>query len=129
MHSREDLYRRAIRELQEELESKDSDRKKAMRKLRANKAEISQLTDSLLELQRGYQESLADRADHGGKEQYNDHHRSKSGQLSHAKGLVHATFACLAVVIWRFSHGAHASLHWKLVFSCFFPVSGFSCFV
>ena len=128
MHAREDLYRRAIREMQEELESKDSDRKKAIRKLRANKAELSQLTDSLQELQLAYQEGLAGRNDLGSEEskpKKAPQTKLRSGRLPHVAGLVHATFACLALVIWWFSQKDHASLHWKLVFSCFFPVSTF----
>lgn len=116
MHSREDLYRRAIRELQDELESKDSDRRKAIRKLKSNKEEIAQLTDQLMELQRAYNEGMAQ---HGADSRLEPSSFSDARQSS---VLVHATFAVVAAALWWFSQGNHAALHWKLVFTLFFPV-------
>lgn len=115
MHSREDLYRRAIRELQDELESKDSDRRKAIRKLKSNKEEIAQLTDQLMELQRAYNEGMSQ----DGVQRLDSSGISTARQSS---VVVHATFAVVAASLWWFSQGNHAALHWKLVFSLFFPV-------
>lgn len=112
MHSREDLYRRAIRELQEDLDAKDSDRRKALRKLRTTRDEINALGERLAEAQAAYGASAAAVGDDGGG----------SGALP-GRGLgVHATVVAATAAVWAFSQSDHAALHWKLVFTMFFPL-------
>jgi hypothetical protein len=127
MHTREDLYRRAIRELQEELDTKDSDRKKALKKLRSTKNEIEVLTERLTDLQAAYQASITDNINGGHHDQDADDDYQHTGAFStsspriHSVG-VHATMISAAGAVWFFSQTDHAALHWKLVFSMFFPL-------
>jgi len=130
MHSREDLYRRAIRELQEELDTKDSDRKKALKKLRSTKNEIEVLTEKLTELQTAYHSSITDEGHQGTEKEgyigtgghYNRPSLSSKGSRSIGSVGVHATILFAAAAVWWFSQTDHAALHWKLVFSIFFPL-------
>lgn len=119
MHAREDLYRRAIRELQDELDAKDSDRKRALKKLKSTKEEISQLTDRLSTLQQEYHSSAAvaaaSRGQGGGA--------APSGSMHGARLAVHGTFVIVVASVWWFCQKEHPALAWKLVFSMFFPVS------
>lgn len=113
MHTREDLYRRAIRELQEELDAKDSDRKKALRKLRVTKDEIASLTDRLAELQAAYESTNGE----GGS-----NHGGRGVPTNGGSFLVHTSVIATSAAVWWFSQIDHAALHWKLVFSMFFPL-------
>ena len=114
MHTREDLYRRAIRELQEELDAKDTDRKKALKKLRATKEEIALLSDQLAELQSVYEGTSNGGGGHGGS--------SSELAVVGSSFLVHGTMLATSTAVWWFSQVDHAALHWKLVFSFFFPL-------
>jgi hypothetical protein len=131
MHSREDLYRRAIRELQEELDTKDSDRKKALKKLRSTKNEIEVLTERLTELQAAYHATITGGRHQEEEEEYNGaggHYRRHSSLSTGSKSVsiarvgVHVTILSAAFAVWWFSQTDHAALHWKLVFSMFFPL-------
>ena len=123
MHSREDLYRRAIRELQDELDAKDSDRKKALRKLKSTKDEINQLTGKLTHLQAAYESNEANVAAslHSGRTPTPATRSAPTAAV--AAGIsVHATVAAAAASVWWFSQTDHAALQWKLVFAMFFPL-------
>lgn len=129
MHTREDLYRRAIRELQEELDTKDSDRKKALKKLRSTKNEIELLTERLTELQAAYHASITGGRHHDTEEDYTGaggHYIRPSLDSKGSRRLgsvgVHATVLSAVGAVWWFSQTDHAALHWKLVFSMFFPL-------
>jgi hypothetical protein len=135
MHTREDLYRRAIRELQEELDAKDSDRKKALRKLKSTKNEIEVLTDRLTELQAAYQATIttpggagrggANEGEYTHQHENIDHSPSTSSTSTKSMNNVvgvHVTVLLSAGAVWWFSQIDHAALHWKLVFSMFFPL-------
>jgi len=115
MHAREDLYRRAIRELQDDLDTKDSDRKRALRKLKATKEEISQLTGRMTVLQQEFQSNATSRDSAGAGA-----HRSKAATGTHL--LVHGTVGLAIASVWWFAQSEHAALQWKLIFSMFFPV-------
>jgi hypothetical protein len=126
MHTREDLYRRAVKELQEELETRDTDRKRALRKLRSTRNEIEVLTEKLTELQTAHQATIS----RGGagkmnQEQYQDLDYSLSTNTSNSSMIsvgVHVTVLCSAGAVWWFSQTDHAALHWKLVLFMFFPL-------
>ena len=132
MHTREDLYRRAIRELQEELDAKDSDRKKALRKLKSTKTEIEVLNERLTALQAAYQATVTTTAGHADSDDVygaGDHQNTNQGfeyknSTSSSIGSigVHLTVLSAAAAVWWFSQLDHAALHWKLVFSMFFPL-------
>lgn len=117
MHTREDLYRRAIRELQDEIDTKEGDRKKALRKLKATKDEISQLSLQLTELHHNFE------AQQDYYQLSNDPSGSFKGTSTHQHAIiVHLTFAIMTSSLWWFCQADHAALQWKLVFSMYFPV-------
>lgn len=127
MHSREDLYRRAIRELQDDIESKDSDRKKALKKLRQTKEEISQLTERLNTMQQTYFQNTSRRRGDAVSQgiEYDDYDTQGNKYPTATPNnpvQVHGTMALAALTVWWFAQSEHHSLHWKLTFSMFFPL-------
>lgn len=131
MHTREDVYRKTIKEMQDELESKDLDRKRALKKLKlvsGTKAELDALQQQLAELH--------DQADGGGGGYGGG---AASGVASAAAGVgqsgpgacglthldttvLHVTMAVLlALVLWFYRQECHA-IQRKLVFAVLAPV-------
>ena len=118
MHEREDVYRRALKELHEQLDTKDMDRRKALKRLKSTKDEMEDLEERFDKLQ---QEALR----HGNML---DSQGSALGYFaspaaSRGPFVTHVTFLVLAAVVWWFSTSEHPSIQWKLVFAMFFPVS------
>ena len=128
MHAREDVYRRAIRELQEELDMKNGDRRKALKKLKITKDEIASLTEQLEHVQRAYELQEKDYIHtpsqyDNNNDQYQYRHSTIPSLYSSSSLQVHCTMILTALAVWWFSQGDnHAAVHWKLVFSLFFPL-------
>ena len=128
LHAREDLYRKAIRELQEEIHAKDSDRKRAMRKLKTTKEEIAHLTESLSFLRREYEHGVGTPQIAGKDAEESDSILQTRHVPSHHMGggyihvSTHISFMLLLVLVWMFSKLQCGALQWKIVLSVFFPV-------
>jgi hypothetical protein len=119
MHSREDLYRRAIRELQEEVDAKERRTKAATRKLAATREEIAALNDRLAAQQERY---IAGGAAAGPAAPSVDGGASDAAAPAPppaplSRLALHATVAAAAAGLWWFCQEDHPAVHWKLVFS------------
>ena len=114
LHTREDLYRKAIREMQEDLDAKDSDRKKALKKLKSTKEEIALLSENLAAVRGEYEKGNAnEHMDADGRQ------RAVDGM---GQGLIHASLLLLLGMLWLSSKQESGALQWKIVLSIIFPV-------
>ena len=119
LYAQGDLYRKAIRELKEDLDAKDTDRRRALKKLKHTKEEIAVLSESLSMLRRQYEKDSTEQehmvfdakkkeVQEGGHQQY--------------RTVVHVSFGLLALMFWLFSRTDTGVLEWKIVMSVFFPI-------
>jgi hypothetical protein len=120
LYAQGDLYRKAIRELKEDLDAKDTDRRRALKKLKHTKEEIAVLSESLSMLRRQYEKDSTEHEqlvfDAKKKE------AKEGGGHDQYRTVVHVSFGLLALVFWLFSRTDTGVLEWKIVMSVFFPI-------
>ncbi|KDD76217.1 hypothetical protein H632_c311p1 [Helicosporidium sp. ATCC 50920] len=103
MHSREDSYRAAIRDLQEELANTSGDRRRILRRLKQTTSEMGLLSQRL--------EMAGD--------------TKAEGELAALPGSrlgLHVSMAMMALAVWWFYTQEHAAVQRKLTFSILFPL-------
>ncbi|KAL4438502.1 hypothetical protein ABPG77_000150 [Micractinium sp. CCAP 211/92] len=110
MHLREDQYRQAIAELQEALEAREGDKKKALRSLKKTRMEVEMLAEQLAQLQEQPAGAGSSRGGEGG-----------SAQPS-LRGL-HLSMALLACASFWYYQQDQSPLHRKLVFTVLSPLA------
>lgn len=119
LHAREDLYRKAIRELQEDLDASDSDRKKALKNLRRTKEEISVLSDRLSTLRQEYEKGAGAAQEEPGTVDVTVRRQTPMNSV-----VVHISFVVMVLTVSLFSRRVPGGgLPWKLVLSVFFPMT------
>ena len=115
LYAQVDLYRTAMRELKDDIEAKESDRKIALKRLKSTKEEIRVLSEKLYEKE---DEGLAARSLGGGR-------RHDVGVLSGAPsaGMSVSFLLCvLCVVLFQNYSVSSTVLEWKVVMSVGFPI-------
>lgn len=120
LHAQGDLYRKAIRELKEDIEAKDTDRKKALKKLKHTKEEINILSENLNVLRNQYEKDniheAFDKDENGAGVTYGHFERV---MLT----TIHGSFILTVLMILSFSRSEFDGiLEWKIVMSVFFPI-------
>jgi hypothetical protein len=117
LHAQGDLYRKAIRELKEDIETKDTDRKKALKKLKHTKEEINVLSENLSVLRRQYEN------DNTAFEK-NEFDKGANGQFERVVLMtIHGSFLLTIFMMLSFSRSdCDQVLEWKIVMSIFFPI-------
>lgn len=129
MHRREDIYRKAIKELQDDIDAKNTDRRKAFRRLKHYKAELDTLTEQLTTLQREY----ADAVGVDPSQEYTPGTNSSirenrytdfpsSPRKNNNTSVMHFSMGVTILSIWWFVQTEHPSILWKLLFAMFFPL-------
>jgi len=117
LHAQGDLYRKAIRELKEDIETKDTDRKKALKKLKHTKEEINVLSENLTLLRKQYEKDNVESE----KDEYDGvaHGHFQRVMLT----TIHGSFLLTIFVMLSFSRSDYDRvLEWKIVMSIFFPI-------
>lgn len=117
LHAQGDLYRKAIRELKEDIEAKDTDRKKALKKLKHTKEEINLLSENLSLLRKQYEKDNAasEKNEYDGLP-YNNFERF-------VQSTIHASVLLTVFMMLSFSRSDFDGvLEWKIVMSIFFPI-------
>lgn len=117
LHAQGDLYRKAIRELKEDIETKDTDRKKALKKLKHTKDEINVLSENLNVLRNQYEKDNA-------ASEKEDFERLANGNFERAMLMtIHGSFLITIFMTLSFSRSdCDQVLEWKIVMSIFFPI-------
>ena len=108
MHIREDLYRKAIKELQDELDQREVDKKKALRKLRLTKERMATLE--------GKEEGLH------GQDPTLLMHESESPPSESSFGLHISMGTLLTAVWWLYQTNECSAMQRKVLFSILFPL-------
>lgn len=149
MQQREELYRKKLLELRGELELRDKDRRKAMRKVKQLTNEVSALQGHLAEVhdETAYRAAATAAAAAGEREEAHTNGLANGGspmmsssfadlseplQLhgrtrgAHSSGVSSTSLllslACLAVALWSFFDSDPQSVHKKVVTAMLFPV-------
>lgn len=117
LHAQGDLYRKAIRELKEDIETKDTDRKKALKKLKHTKEEINVLSENLTLLRKQYEKDNVE------SEKYECEGLSHGHFQRVMLTTIHGSFLLTIFVMLSFSRSDYDRvLEWKIVMSIFFPI-------
>lgn len=122
LHAQGDLYRKAIRELKEDIEAKDTDRKKAMRKLKHTKEEINMLSENLSLLRKQYETdnvTMSEKNGRGVEDVVGSSRRFEKLMVT----TIHISFLVTSAMMLSFSRSNHDGvLEWKIIMSIFFPI-------
>lgn len=121
MHLREDQYRQAIAELQEVVEAKEGDKKKALRCLKKTRLEVELLAEQLAQIQDMQDVQGAVGGSKGGGVALGSSGGPAGGGLP-MRG-VHASVALLSAASWWYYTQEFPPLQRKLVFTILSPLA------
>ncbi len=115
LYSQVELYRGVVRELKDDVEAKESDRRKAISRLKSKKEELRLLNEKLYEARDG---------ELGGADEWEHRSAPQRGQATRGYFISLSFLACVTAVLMFHAYVPGGSvLEWKVVMSAGFPIS------